>query len=119
MLSHTCFLTKKTSTRLQICVCRLILTKWRRYRLRKAAILCLMTSMRQVLISLYTVFMEPDTVGVCTYTQMYVQTLLYNARSANPFRVHGHCRVYRTCVSCTSTETQTLFTILVNYAYAF
>ena len=39
------------------------------------------------------------------YVHMYVHTLLYNACSATPFRVHGHCHVYRTCVSDTSTET--------------
>ena len=40
-----------------------------------------------------------------SYIHMYVHTLLYNACSTTPFKVYGHCHVYRTCVSCTSTET--------------
>ena len=31
------------------------------------------------------------------YVHMYVHTLLYNTCSATPFRVHGHCHIYRTC----------------------
>ena len=53
------------------------------------------------------------------YIHMYVHTLLYNACSATPFLEYTDIATYTGLVYLALLlKPQTLFTILVNYAYA-